>query len=827
MFSKLLRYMTAAAVLFSAASCADNVDAPDQELVPDSPGTVTIRFNNSTVSRSEASDNSETLIANAIVALYPAGIEENVNAVAVSKFSSIAENVDATVTMRLTELMVNTLFNNGTDGSSCRIYALVNYPEGAVFSEKPTIAELKSVPVTSTFDTEKVQQSFIMTGEGTVAYTAGSNAADPGKASAKVELYRAAAKIRINVNLPASIVLNAGTEDEETWEPESNGIQVMLNNGVKSAIACPVPAEGQVAWVPGEDAYYDSQMNTLAFNSAVPADGYPYTLDVPFYTYPNVWEEKPEETHKTTMTLVVPWKRTGEDSWHNYYYQVPITPATLPHIDRNYSYNVNLRVGMLGSLVPETPLELTDLNYQVVNWSAQTVNVDIKDFRYLVVNPNAVSVQNEGEVLIPFYSSHPVDVQNISMTFQRFNFYSNGNGDVVEIEVPKTKLDASETTTNGTTHKMVEYEVVTDPATNQQSLKIKHPLEIWTPVNAAGQEVALTGRNNIGQNTLTAVTNSIVRFVRPTTPEAPYSSYTFKVHIQHDDNTSYAEDITITQYPAMYIEAKRNPGNGTTTNSGGNVYVNNGQTGGDNNTLGSVTSNLSGNNSNPNMYIITVSQLDASSKYIIGDPRANFYQNTLSTNNNADLPVPTSNGGAAGARTNNNGMTRNNWCQTSNALYPVGGGQRTLTYYYPTLEGQEDVYKMKIAPKFRVASSYGKTQPMERNGARRRMATYQELNCPAGRWRLPTYGELEFIISLSNTGKIPVLYSSGTYYWTAQGACLVNSDGTITLNTSRTDDVYCRGVYDEWYWEQYPQYSISPTGTNYTYTLGDVPRGAQ
>ncbi len=105
------------------------------------------------------------------------------------------------------------------------------------------------------------------------------------------------------------------------------------------------------------------------------------------------------------------------------------------------------------------------------------------------------------------------------------------------------------------------------------------------------------------------------------------------------------------------------------------------------------------------------------------------------------------------------------------------------------------------------------------------MATYQELNKPAGRWRLPTYGELEFIISLSSTGKIPELYSSGEYYWTAQGACRVNSDGTITLNTSQTDDVYCRGVYDEWYWEQYPQYKITPTGTNYSYTLGDVPRG--
>ena len=837
MLSKIYKYIFIFAAGLAAVGCSDDFNTPQSEPVPDSPGTLTIRFSNTRESRSTESDNSETLIKDLTVALYPNTADENTLPVTVKTFTGLTDHNTKTVTMYLTEEMVDGLFN-GIDGNTCKMFALANIndnlPETTSLPAEPTISQLKNLSIKSNFKTRDVQPSFVMSGEGVITYKAGETEVDPGSASGSGSLYRAAARILLNLRLPESI--NIGTDDSpEIWIPEQTGIQALLNNGVEQAIAYPVGQiinGNQESWKPSSDnEYYNGELGVTTSVRNISNNGsgdYPYIMGVPFYTYPNTWEEKPDETHKTTITLMVPWRRQGEQAWHTYYYQVPVTPIDLPQIVRNYSYNVNLNVGMLGSLVPEDPMELENLTYQVVNWSDENIDVNIQDYRYLVVNPNLVSVQNEAEMTVPFYSSHPVDINNISMTFQRFNFYSNGNGDVVEITVPQNKLDASESTVNGSTEKMVSYEIVTDPVTNQMSLKINHPLEIWTPVNNANQEVLLTNRNGTGDNTLANVTNSIVKFTRPTTPEEPFSSYIFNIRIQHGDNSAYYEDITITQYPAMYIEVVRNLGDRTATGSKGNVFVNNGQMG-NNNYMGSVVTDLGtgGDNNNPNMYVVTVSQLNSSSEYIIGDPRAQYYQNTLSTNNNADLPIPSSNGAPAGERTNNNGMTGNNWCVSSSALYPQNGGNRTLSYYYPTLEGQDDEYKMKVAPKFRVASSYGKTQPMGRNGARRRMATYQELNCPAGRWRLPTYGELEFIISLSSTGKIPVLYSTNTYYWTAQGACLVNADGTITLNTSQTNNVYCRGVYDEWYWEQYPQYSISPNGTNYTYTLGDMPRGAQ
>ena len=139
------------------------------------------------------------------------------------------------------------------------------------------------------------------------------------------------------------------------------------------------------------------------------------------------------------------------------------------------------------------------------------------------------------------------------------------------------------------------------------------------------------------------------------------------------------------------------------------------------------------------MYIINVTRL-ASERYRIGDPR-------VTTTNNLDY--------------------NNNWT-TAPALF--GTTPRKLTYYYPT--DTSEAMKMTIAPKFRVASSYGVSPTMNKKTAQRRCAGYQEKNCPAGRWRLPTYAEMEYIITLSNKNMIPVLFSDDSRYWNASGSSL-------------------------------------------------------
>ena len=112
--------------------------------------------------------------------------------------------------------------------------------------------------------------------------------------------------------------------------------------------------------------------------------------------------------------------------------------------------------------------------------------------------------------------------------------------------------------------------------------------------------------------------------------------------------------------------------------------------------------------------------------------------------------------------------------------------------------------ELTIAPRFRMASSHGKcNQGISLTDAKRRCAAYQEKGYPAGRWRIPTKGEIEFIVQRSTGGDIPTLFDGG--YWASNGQSYSSSNtnnpwsgtaGNISGNTTN----YVRCVYDVWYW---------------------------
>jgi len=831
---RLSKYIAAIAVCASLAGCADGLTGPD---VPSGDGMVTVTLKNSDGTRTEESDNSETLIKDVAVALYPQSYGDDIPAVALQKFEGIDKNGSATVQMKLTDEMVSQLFN-GTSGAECKLYAVANV-DMADIPDNATIAQLKGMAATSGFDSRKVQESFVMVGSGSAVYTeAGGN----GSASGKCGLVRAAAKISLNVKLPGEVT----DADGSVWVPAisgTGGMRVMLSNGVKTSVASPSDVIK-----PGEENYYSITMKEPELVRELPnsgdGSGYPYHIDVPFYTYPNQWDETPGEQHKTIMTLLVPWQKRGESQWNTYYYQVPVNNLT--EIVSNYSYVVNLNVGMLGSLSPETPELLEDLSYRIVDWSSENIDVDIKDTRYLVVSPKTFEVDNEAEISFNYYSSHPVVIENIEMDYKRFNFYSNGNGEDVTFTIDKDKIDnANGYADNNSIERLCSYSVGQD-ALGKTVVKINHPLKIWEPYDALveGKKVSLTGNED---NSLEKVKNSI-KCYQPANPEEnAYSPYVIRVTIRHADNSAYTETVTITQYPGMYIQAEENPGDPYNTGSSrtwvstwlggyftytptpdkyGFVYVNPTYTYVDKNSNGSALASpfgywkndsdlggvhgLTGSNKNPNTYVISVSVLDntdTSRPYLIGDPRSIFTSNAL---NNAGYLDPTEDASGNGS-----------WSVEADALYE-GDQKRKIKYYYPTIESEAT--RWMIAPKIRVASSYGVSESKDKTSMRRRVASYQEQGCPAGRWRLPTYGELLYITTLSNKGVIPILFN-GTYL-TAQGPYKVDPDNkTVTKSTESTFSV--RGIYDEWYWEQESDYVLQKNSSGgYDFTWGDVKRNA-
>ena len=113
-----------------------------------------------------------------------------------------------------------------------------------------------------------------------------------------------------------------------------------------------------------------------------------------------------------------------------------------------------------------------------------------------------------------------------------------------------------------------------------------------------------------------------------------------------------------------------------------------------------------------------------------------------------------------------------------------------ISNYHPTDANAMNV----IAPSFIISSSWSITSSLnsgQSENAKRRCASYQENGYPAGRWRLPTKAEINFVLNLSNNGYIPALFD-GTYF-----------DGSGKGNTSSggsSSQYGVRCVYDLWFW---------------------------
>lgn len=199
------------------------------------------------------------------------------------------------------------------------------------------------------------------------------------------------------------------------------------------------------------------------------------------------------------------------------------------------------------------------------------------------------------------------------------------------------------------------------------------------------------------------------------------SPITFTVDIKHEDNKqTHIKTVTIIQYPPVYIKQETSNGRAYINGTGNRENYDTDVSNNSRQDLGGLVSRSSindsptGSNVNPRQYTVYVSVLPSNSTAIIGDPR-----------------------GPKGGVSNLGTTVSNN--------------------YRPTAENTQNV----IAPAFKMASSYGKTSDLVYDRARERCAAYQENGYPAGRWRVPTVAEIEFVISLSEYNHIPDLYDVG------------------------------------------------------------------
>lgn len=262
-----------------------------------------------------------------------------------------------------------------------------------------------------------------------------------------------------------------------------------------------------------------------------------------------------------------------------------------------------------------------------------------------------------------------------------------------------------------------------------------------------------------------------------------FDYYQYTIEVQVTNKSGMTETIIFTQNPAMYIDPVQNTGY-QVANSKGYVYVNNKSNATNGQSWYYVAGSLNETTSNsPYMYVINVTSFN-SGNYVIGDPR----------------------------QVENTDLGYADWVSAP-AL--SGNSPRKLSFYYPTQTDR--AYENYIAPRFRICSGYGRLGNGSTNSlqnAQYRCASYQEDGYPAGRWRLPTKAELEYVGRLCAEGMIPSLFTENNDYWAATAAFEYNSGSFREVEAGR----YVRCVYDDWYWGSDRAVSVN------AFTWGDVPR---
>ena len=741
-------------VILFAGSC---ITEPYDDFPDGGEGYLTLRLNNmGLVTRAVVEAGEDNLNENKIQTVdcffYPEGKTDEEAVFSAIKLD-VNQNGTAEIRLKLPVEKKSVLFGSG---STCRDYVIANRPEATAIGTQTDVNSLKGLSIVAdgfTTNTDGgMQKSFVMDGSAVVTL-----AANGKSATGDVPLYRAASKIRLNVSVKDKVVDDSGAE----WTSHPEQMFILIQNGVKKANI-------DVATVP----YAVTEADYFSFDDEnnprllAPVSGGASGLysHVPFYSYTSTWASS-FDNHSPMIKVVIPWQKQGETSFQRCYYKLPVNETGMK-LDRNTYYKINLSVGMLGSFVPETAIELNP-SYIILDWGTGEVKAEMQDLRYLTVGFSKLVMENQNTVSIPYASSHDCEIVNVTVTHPNLT---------TEISTTETLIN-NQTNTDGIYYDN-NYSRPYTFALSKNSITFTHNLK-----NRSGDD----DQSNFD-----------------------YTPYGITFTIRHKDNHSYSEQVSITQYPMMYIEAFLNSdytNGGGVNDYKGFVMINNGQylyptySSYSDYTLGSANG-LVGGNQNPNMYVITTTALQGTTSYTIGDPRGN-------TINNLSIRLSSY----------YNYYTTSDWSVQATSLY---NGYRKLNYYYPT-EGNDRTLNM-IAPKFRIASSYGVTAPMVKENAAARCASYQEDGFPAGRWRVPTTAEVRYIIDLSAQGKIPRLFGgadiySSTPYWSANGLVSVAGNNvTVDNNPWSTTTAYVRCVYDEWYWGS--ETIINKT----TFTWGDRPR---
>lgn len=781
-----------------------------------------------------------------------------------------------TFRMELTTNQVNHLIfpTYPNDVTETLVYAIVNSPKGLLDSVDDTSMEtINRLVFTTDFEKPEShrQQRFVMSGTTTLTLNGRTKKV---VAQGTVDLYRYACKLTVGVKPEEVVAIQTTRTDKtgypifENWTPCVEEMQIYIEDAVKN-----VSLGGNAAATEGgasSPVTLSYRKNPLLFfenvgSEASPVyeqiydqtDGY-YNTD-PMYMYPQYWVDGISEgdTKEPYLKLVLPWERTeyrDADTGETYvsyakkpfYYKILIPKDRrggdfINHFVRNNWYHYYINVGMLGADTDDAAVEINPIDFYVYYWQDKDMvirHADIGNARYLSVDEEEYFLYNETELDIRFTSSHSVDYQINSATRP---YYGTGDPDLIP--------------TGGTLE--------------EDGKTLSYNADSWFEKDGGTIRFTHSLNNN---------------YTSKDFDYSPYTISLTIWHEDKAIDSDYSKTVIIHQYPAIYITEEENsdprvndPSRGLpiagdeTENANAAVWQNFAHNGyvfedgrrrwrhvtarNDDGEYGTAAKKLGDWNKNIKLadvqkdpyyyqrlqwlqwrtinftggsrsrYTVFVSVLPESGQYIVGDPRTESPEVWRGGPDDAPGYEDSYDGHEyfyykEGEDPNEHFSIQFEEGPDIRTYKQDLENKRELTNYYPC--ENSDRTKNMLAPALRVSSRFGGTEfyGLPRRSAEFKCATYQEDGYPAGRWRLPTKAEIDFIATLTLKGGFVKLFSNNQNYWSANGVVLPTQGLKPNVH-----EALVRCVYDAWYWDVYPgSLSRLPEEDRDTYVLGDIAR---
>lgn len=324
--------------------------------------------------------------------------------------------------------------------------------------------------------------------------------------SSPILLQRAASKIRLRLKSPLALKDANGKPLQILGNP-----QVALVNGVNNSrlLANEMQALSTRTYVNGGQTTFQS-----LYQRTYDGQNF-FARQVPFYVYANDWSN---DVYSRTFLLVKLHLKDVANKEFDSYYNVPInylvpprnTPAAerenYARVQRNCVYDITCDIKEVGSKDPENP---TDVNAGIAieQWTTpKAIDGNIALAHYLLVKEPRPEMLAEKELDIQYLSDLPLNPTVLNQIKTAFTAYTQW-GD----EDPHTGNNENK-----------EIKVTTRERDGKHYIHVESPV----PINYVPQTIEFTAQ-----------------------------------HINSGSGTPLKQHIKITQYPPIYVTAKKSKGN--------------------------------------------------------------------------------------------------------------------------------------------------------------------------------------------------------------------------------------------------------------------------